>query len=39
MEELNKYEFRCECGEEYQEEPELDDDGYCPECAKEEVNG
>ena len=39
MEELNKYEFRCECGEEYQEEPELDDDGQCPECAKEEVNG
>lgn len=39
MEELNKYEFRCECGEEYKEEPELDDDGQCPECAKEEVNG
>lgn len=35
----NQYEFRCECGEEYKEEPELDDDGQCPECAKEEVSG
>ena len=36
MEELNKYEFRCECGEEWKEEPELDDDGHCPECKGEE---
>jgi len=39
MVEINEYEFRCECGEEYKETPELDDDGQCPECAKEEVNG
>jgi hypothetical protein len=39
MEQLNEYEFRCECGEEWKEEPKLDDDGQCPECAKEEVNG
>ena len=39
MDQTSQYEFRCECGEEFAEEPELDDDGYCPECAKEEVNG
>lgn len=39
MVETNEYEYRCECGEEWKETPELDDDGQCPECAKEEVNG
>jgi hypothetical protein len=39
MEQTSKYEYRCECGEEFAEEPELDDDGYCPQCTEEEVNG
>jgi hypothetical protein len=38
MEQTSKYEYRCECGEEFTEEPELDDDGYCPQCTEEEVN-
>lgn len=36
MKNINSYEYRCECGEEWQEEPELDDDGHCPECKGEE---
>ena len=38
MEQTSEYEFRCECGEEWKEEPELGVDGQCPECAKEEAN-
>ena len=29
------YAFRCECGEEWKEEPELDDEGQCPECIRQ----